>query len=246
MKIITLFSALSLGCMAGCMAGCVTEQAPAEAPVDDDSALTARMDALESQHAADVAALEARIAALESENTAITERLDAVESDNASLLTAAADAAEAIAEVETRLGALESSGGSSTAALSRLSEVLSVDSGGDLFLDGVNLWIRSGAGATDAAPNGKGNLILGYSESYGTEARTGSHTFIVGPYHSWTAAWGIVAGEQNGLYADGGALIGGFGNTVTHANAVDAGGTGVTSSYTCGFRGSGLQSGSGC
>ena len=241
MKIITLFSALSLGCIAGC----VPEQAPEQAPADDDSALTARIDALESQHAADVAALEARIAALESENTAITERLDAVESDNASLLTAAADAAEAIAEVETRLGALESSGGS-TAALSRLAEVLSVDSGGDLFLDGVNLSIRSGAGGTDAAPNGKGNLILGYSESYGTEARTGSHTFIVGPYHSWTSAWGIVAGEQNGLYADGGALIGGFSNTVTHANAVAAGGTGVTSSYTCGFRGSGLQSGSGC
>jgi hypothetical protein len=69
---------------------------------------------------------------------------------------------------------------------------------------------------------------------------------VIGPYHDWTAAWGIVSGESNGLYADGGALIGGRANTVMHANAVDAGGTGVTSSYTCGFRGSGLQSGSGC
>ena len=224
MTLTLLFSLLTVAC--------TPEQAPTQAPTDDDSALTARIDALESLHAADVAALEARIAALES--------------DNAALLTAAADATEAIADVEARIGALESSGGSSTAALSRLSEVLAVDSGGDLFLDGVNLSIRSGAGATDATPNGKGNLILGYSESYGAESRTGSHTLIVGPYHSWTAAWGIVAGEQNGLYADGGALIGGFGNTVTHANAVDAGGTGVTSSYTCGFRGSGLQSGSGC
>jgi hypothetical protein len=55
-----------------------------------------------------------------------------------------------------------------------------------------------------------------------------------------------VSGESNGLYADGGALVGGKSNTVNHANAVDAGGTGVTSTYTCGFRGSGLQSGSGC
>ena len=223
MTLTLLFSLLTVAC--------TPEQAPAEAPDDDDSALAARIDALESLHAADVAALDARI--------------DALESDNAALRTAAADATEAIAEAEARIGELESSSGS-TAAISRLSEVLSVDSGGDLFLDGVNLSIRSGGGATDAAPNGKGNLILGYSESYGTESRTGSHTLIVGPYHSWTAAWGIVAGAQNGLYADGGALIGGFGNTVTHENAVDAGGTGVTSSYTCGFRGSGLQSGSGC
>lgn len=233
---------------------------PGCAPADDASDLADRLDALEARHDADVEALEARLAAAESsvallvaDHGALAARVDALEADNAALhddndalVEAAAQAEAALADATARLDALEGGGGASSAALSRLSEVLSVDSGGDLFLDGVNLYIRSGAGSTTAAPNGKGNLILGYAESLGTESRAGSHTLVVGPYHDWTAAWGIVAGQSNGLYADGGALIGGYGNTVTHANAVDAGGTGVTSSYTCGFRGSGLQSGSGC
>lgn len=227
----------------------------------DAASLAERVDAVEAQHEADVAALEARLTAVEasaallvSDHAALAARVDALEAENETLeaendaLAASAEASEAaLAEAEARIDALESGGGGGGGtAVTRLGEALSVDANGDLVLDGVNLYVRSGAGATDAAPNGKGNIILGYAESLGAEARTGSHTLVVGPYHSWTAAWGIVAGESNGLYADGGALIGGTNNTVTHANAVDAGGSGVTSSYTCGFRGSGLQSGSGC
>ena len=211
----------------------------------DDAALNDRLDALEAQHAADVATLTARLDAAAAEVAALSTEVEALEADKVALEEALGQSDLALAEAEARLDALEVAS-ASTAAMSRLSSVLSVDAAGDLALDGVNLWIRSGAGATDATPNGKGNLILGYGEALGGEARTGSHTIVVGPYHSWTAAWGIVSGESNGLYADGGALVGGKSNTVNHANAVDAGGTGVSSTYTCGFRGSGLQSGSGC
>jgi hypothetical protein len=35
----------------------------------------------------------------------------------------------------------------------------------DTFFDGCNVHVRSGAGATDATPNGLGNLIVGYNEA---------------------------------------------------------------------------------
>lgn len=226
---------------------CSPEPSDPSGAVDDDTELSARIDALEARHDAEVTALGERLDAAEAANAALAARVDELSSANAQLDEALAGAEAALEEAQARLDALESSGGGgSSPALARLGDVLSVDAGGDLVLEGVNLSIRSGAGATDAAPNGKGNLLLGYAEALGTEDRSGSHTLIIGPYHAWTGAWGIVSGESNGLYADGGALIGGRGNTVTHANAVDAGGSGVTSSYTCGFRGSGLQSGSGC
>jgi hypothetical protein len=220
----------------------------APVPADDDAALSERLDALEAQHAAEVAALSVRLDAAEAANGVLASRVDDLASENASLAERLEQSELALADVAARLDVLEDGGGggASTPGLTRLGEVLTVDVGGDLYLDGVNLWIRSGVGATTATPNGKGNLLLGYGEALGTESRTGSHTLVIGPYHDWTAAWGIVSGEANGLYADGGALIGGRANSVMHANAVDAGGTGVTSSYTCGFRGSGLQSGSGC
>ena len=43
---------------------------------------------------------------------------------------------------------------------------------------GVNVQIVSGAGKTNAAVNGAGNLVIGYDESGGTQ--TGSHNLVLG------------------------------------------------------------------
>ena len=40
--------------------------------------------------------------------------------------------------------------------------------------------------------NGKGNLILGYNETPGSQ--TGSHNVVIGPGHSFSGHGGIVAG----------------------------------------------------
>ena len=127
------------------------------------AALTGRLDGV----LASQAALEAEVAAL-------TDRVATLEASQLAVEAALDETALALADADARLEALEGAGAGESEAMTRLSAVLSVDASGDLALDGVNLWLRSGAGATQSTPNGKGNLILGYGEALGGEARTGS------------------------------------------------------------------------
>ena len=90
------------------------------------------------------------------------------------------------------------------ATLERLMNGVTRD-GHDLYVDGVNVFIRSGSGRTDGTPNGAGNLIIGYNESIGgvdaqgnpNDVRTGSHMLVLGRGNSYTAYGGIVAGIYN-------------------------------------------------
>ena len=59
----------------------------------------------------------------------------------------------------------------------------------------VNVQIISGAGTTNATPNGKGNLIIGYDE--GTATKTGSHNLILGQNQAYTSYASIIAGSNN-------------------------------------------------
>jgi hypothetical protein len=168
---------------------------------------------------------------------------------------------EALAALDASVTALGDAGGDLPAGVTRLGDVLSVDAAGDLVLDGVNLYVRSGEGATTATPNGKGNIVLGYGEALGGEARTGSHTLIVGPWNDWTGQYGLVVGQQHALLATGAGILGGeadtvtgegsvaiagTGSNVTHARAVNLAGSGLDSMYDCGVKTSGISSGSGC
>ena len=116
-------------------------------------------------------------------------------------------------------------------------------SGGTLRFTGMNVQVVSGAGATQATPNGLGNVIIGYDESPGTQS--GSHNLILGRDQTFTSFGGIVAGYQNtisGPYASvtGGAanaasgvdasVTGGGGNTASGQEASVTGGTGNTAS----------------
>ena len=220
---------------------------------DDDredalAAIVVRMDALEAAHADEIATLATRLASLEAENAALRADVDATRTDVDELVADVADLQDTPA-------------GSVPADLLALDDALSIDAAGDLVLDGVNLYVRSGAGATDAAPNGKGNLILGYAEGTGSELRTGSHTLVAGTGLDWRARWGLALGVDHVLSGDGGALLGGSANNVsgtggvsiggyqdvvTHLNAVTAAGARRSSDIDCGFRASGSSFGSGC
>ena len=54
------------------------------------------------------------------------------------------------------------------------------NSGRTVQIAGANLQIVSGAGSTDAPPNGLGNLIIGYNEATAGQTRTGSHNVVIG------------------------------------------------------------------
>ena len=102
--------------------------------------------------------------------------------------------------------------------------------GTTLQLSGINLQIVSGAGATDAPVNGKGNLIVGYNANTGGHARTGSHNLIVGDEHDYSLYGGLVSGLQNTIAAPWTTVIGGDGNTASGFGATVTGGVDNTAS----------------
>ena len=71
--------------------------------------------------------------------------------------------------------------------------------GNDVIFEGCNVHVRSGAGATGAAVNGLGNLIVGYNEAQPADIRTGSHNLVVGPFHTYSSHGGLVAGLDNAI-----------------------------------------------
>jgi hypothetical protein len=106
---------------------------------------------------------------------------------------------------------------------------VSVNADGDLVISGANLFIQSGNGATDAAVNGKGNLIIGYNEDpLGLLVRTGSHNVIVGPAHSYTSFGGFVAGLGNTISGEHASVTGGDGNAALSDHSAILGGSGNT------------------
>jgi hypothetical protein len=236
------------------------------------SGLDVAMAAVGARVAAAEVAWDDEAAARAAADAALSERIDA---SDAALLVVGASASDLDAklvdlrtlfdELATTVDDVDAAvadlDGLATDGVARLAEVLTVDASDDLVLDGVNLMIRSGAGATDATPNGKGNLIVGYNESAATELRTGSHTIVVGPYHDYQAAWGIVSGYSGALEGNGAAILGGYRNRITSLYAASLGGDsnyvygraaavvaskGQSVSVDCGARMGGYMAGSGC
>lgn len=80
---------------------------------------------------------------------------------------------------------------------------------------GANFMVKSGAGATDAEPNGLGNLIVGYDEADESSEKTGSHNLIAGTENSYTSYGGVVFGLHNVIAGPFASALGGSSNTVT-------------------------------
>jgi hypothetical protein len=104
--------------------------------------------------------------------------------------------------------------------------------GTDVFFDGCNVHIRSGAGTTDATLNGLGNLIVGYNEDFSAspKVRTGSHNLVVGRFHTYSTWGGFVAGESNAVTGAGASVSGGGNSTASGIYSHVSGGNGNTAS----------------
>jgi hypothetical protein len=72
----------------------------------------------------------------------------------------------------------------------RLACVTDQSNGTDLVLEGCNLHLRNGAGASNSA-NMQGNLIIGYNENSAGASRLGSHNLIVGPEQAYDNVGGL-------------------------------------------------------
>jgi hypothetical protein len=126
----------------------------------------------------------------------------------------AADSAE-VEALKAKINELE-------ATVARLAAILEGVSreGDELIFSGMNVSVVSGSGATDATPNGLGNLTIGYNEkdmsnkeSIKLNAKGGSHNLIVGKGQSYTSYGGFVAGASNSISAPYATVTGGFNNS---------------------------------
>ena len=163
---------------------------------------------------ADIAALLARVTALESD--AANERAARLAADttlqsniNAEAITRIAEDGATLASAKAYTDTKVAEGGGGGGALSFLQPYISLDvnpingvNGPHIIFSGANVHVRSGSGSTDDnnTLTGLGNLIVGYDEQQ-TEAvsRTGSHNLIVGGQHSFTRYGGLAAGAANTL-----------------------------------------------
>lgn len=162
---------------------------------------------------ADIAALVARVTALESEvanerNARLAADTTLQSNLNAEAITRIAEDGATLASAKAYTDTKVAAGGGG-GALSFLQPYISLDvnpingvNGPHIIFSGANVHVRSGSGSTDdnSTLTGLGNLIVGYDEQQ-TEAvsRTGSHNLIVGGQHSFTKHGGLAAGAANTL-----------------------------------------------
>ena len=115
-------------------------------------------------------------------------------------------------------------------ALEELWSVMFVDADSGLVLfEGVNLQVRSGGGATNAAPNGLGNVIVGYDEG-DRDGKTGSHSLIVGPDHAWSSYGSVLLGSSSISDAPGANVLGGANNAALAMGSTVVGGFDIVAS----------------
>ncbi len=106
-------------------------------------------------------------------------------------------------------------------------------SGGDLYFSGMNVYVVSGEGNTDAPPNGKGNLIIGYNEPRGGrdlegnphDRREGSHNLVLGTHVNYTGIAGVVTGYQNEIGGEYAVVLGGSANRADQSFSAILGGS---------------------
>lgn len=160
----------------------------------------------------------------------------------------ATDTLEArIAALENQITALEAQPGSQVTQdqvdiLGNMStvQISTDDEGGTaktLRITGCNLQIVNGLDATSGdagnpggpgvtATNGVGNLIVGYQELHPTDPndRTGSHNIVVGSYHDYSSAGGLLAGWRNTTSGAYSSVLGGRENTASGDRSCVSGG----------------------
>ncbi|MFT7676272.1 MAG: hypothetical protein ACI8QC_000242 [Planctomycetota bacterium] len=104
--------------------------------------------------------------------------------------------------------------------------------GPHMVIEGANVHVRSGSGATDdgGTPTGLGNLVIGYNEigSLSPADRIGAHNFVMGKRNAYTKIAGIVAGADNRIDGTFAAIIAGRHGRVSGEFSSITGGGGET------------------
>lgn len=142
------------------------------------------------------------------------------------------------AELVRRLDALEEK-------LAPLLAVVSVNGDGDVVFEKTNVYIRNGepSGQVGSLPlemrscgrktNGKGNLILGYNETYTycppektciPPVRTGSHNLVLGRANGYSGCAGIVSGERSSISSADAVVLGSYDTVVSGSGGIAMGG----------------------
>ena len=181
-------------------------------------------------------ALQSRLVDLERDNAVLRAHLEAAVRDGDRTAAAVDDAFAWLSEQEARIDeGLTATAERGDRAPTSKSLELRVDAlddllmhfrrdGDNLYLEGANLHIRNGAGATDTV-NGAGNLIVGYNESRsGGGLRTGSHVLVLGSQNDFDGFGGIVAGRGNTIGGAYASVLGGTGNRADGLASVVQGG----------------------
>ena len=86
--------------------------------------------------------------------------------------------------------------------------------GSTLTFNNMNVQITNGRGSTGKI-NGRGNLIVGYNESRGSDSRKGSHNVIVGGKNNFSSYGSIVSGYNNAATNKYSFVGGGHNNTAS-------------------------------
>lgn len=186
-------------------------------------------------------ALNAALLQIEEQGAILDDRLARIE-----------DLEAEVAGLEAEVAALET-GGPGSSALDDFVEVIPdpyVPGGTTIRFTGVNVQVVSGSGETEAAPNGLGNLIVGYNEAdssgfsctngayliesdceyngyeWSKDYKTGSHNLIVGPSHNYSLYGGFVAGRNNTINSGNATVAGGIENFASGPNSSVSGGHG--------------------
>jgi hypothetical protein len=133
----------------------------------------------------------------------------------------AADLAALQAQVTALQAQTTALEGQVTALTTTLSGV--TRTGSTLQFSGMNLQIIDGTGDTHGAPNGLGNLVMGYNLDNNTDfevdLRTGSHNIVIGDNHAYTSTGGYVGGDDNLISAAGATVTTGTANTASGTNS---------------------------
>jgi hypothetical protein len=229
--------------------------APLPARADNQDSHQGREDNDNKGIRAEIAALQAQVASLQTTVSALQDQVNTLKTGNTGLQNEINSLQTSNTAVQKELAAVQSN----HALL--LGPFVNVDPnpeigviGPNIIFSGVNIHIVSGSGRTDDNGNrtGLGNLIIGYDEdpinplfgdsldglpimavpgapsplSYGD--RGGSHNLVIGGGNRFTraAAGGIVVGERNKIEGFGASVSGGFNNAASGFFTSVSGGVG--------------------
>jgi hypothetical protein len=189
---------------------------------DNDKGIRAEFTALQAQ----VAALQSAVSTLQTANSDQQNEIKSLQTSNAKLQNQVNSLQTSNTTMQKQLAAVQSNH-----ALA-LGPYVSVDPnpengviGPNIKFTGANIHILSGSGATDdnffhgGSLTGLGNLIIGYDEapaSLSRGERDGSHNLIIGAGHRFLSNvfGGLLAGENNSLFAAASSIVGGSFNSV--------------------------------